>query len=173
MTDAQQELVRESEEAIDREVGVYLASHPHALERHSRSDLLQQARLVFCQAILGGREFVYAISAARAGIRYYACKGWREQPTDADVVDDPPSNNDHEFLHKVLNRLPAKERRVLLLRYGLGGNQPHSVRQAAAKLKTHHSWVQKMQKRAEASVAAHLAHSGLVSPLNSSLPPAP
>lgn len=67
---------------------------------------------------------------------------------DADMVRDCEKRSDWARLRGYLHTLPAREKRVLELRYGLTGEAPLTQQQTAQRLKISRSYVSRLEKRA-------------------------
>jgi RNA polymerase sigma factor (sigma-70 family) len=169
LTEAQRSMVAEQQPAIEKVVATFIARRPDVLQRQSREDMLQEARVAFCMGLVThtsgvqATPEVYALGAVRLHLNRFSGQCWRETTTDADVEDElaaEPDEADTSLLAKILRRLKPAERKVLRLRYGLGGvthpeGRPHTVAQAAERLGVSSNTVQRMQKRAEANLARY------------------
>ena len=67
---------------------------------------------------------------------------------DADMVRDCEKRSEWARLRGYLHTLPAREQRVLELRYGLTGEAPLTQQQTARRLKISRSYVSRLEKRA-------------------------
>lgn len=77
---------------------------------------------------------------------------------DADLLEDLSSREQQEQLRRFLQReLTDRERRVLALRYGLGGRAPLPQREVAAKCGISRSYVSRIEKRALEKLRAAFA----------------
>ena len=70
------------------------------------------------------------------------------QLTLADMEDDCERRADAARLRRLVDTLPARERALLQLRYGLGGEYPATQQQTADKLGISRSYVSRLEKRA-------------------------
>lgn len=59
-----------------------------------------------------------------------------------------------ELIHRALMRLPARERMVVKLRYGIGGEEPTPLREAGRRLGISSEAVRQLERRALAELAA-------------------
>lgn len=69
-------------------------------------------------------------------------------PSNDDIVEetvDKPSDND--LLHKFINNLNAREREIMILRYGLFGQEELTQREVAEKLGISQSYISRLEKR--------------------------
>lgn len=69
-------------------------------------------------------------------------------PSNEDIVEvavDKPADND--LLHKFINNLNAREREIMILRYGLFGNEELTQREVAEKLGISQSYISRLEKR--------------------------
>ena len=67
---------------------------------------------------------------------------------DADMVRDCEERSEWARLRGYLHTLPAREQRVLELRYGLTGEAPLTQQQTARRLEISRSYVSRLEKRA-------------------------
>ena len=68
---------------------------------------------------------------------------------DTDLMEDLSSQEQHERMYRYLREcLTPRERRVLALRYGLGGRAPLPQREVAAQCAISRSYVSRIEKRA-------------------------
>ena len=67
---------------------------------------------------------------------------------DADMVRDCEKRSEWARLRGYLHTLPAREQRVLELRYGLTGEAPLTQQQTARRLEISRSYVSRLEKRA-------------------------
>ncbi len=67
---------------------------------------------------------------------------------DADMVRDCEKRSEWARLRGYLHTLPAREQRVLELRYGLTGEAPLTQQQTAQRLEISRSYVSRLEKRA-------------------------
>lgn len=159
---SQQEFVTSQGDAIEQVVATHIGRHPEVLLRHQRSDLMQQATLGFCRAMLSYHDgiqqtlAVYSICAARKSLRQYVSTGYLEVVSDADVPE-PVQYDDTEpsLIGCVLQRLKPGHQQVLTICYGLNGTAPMSDRQAAKFLGRNYKSVQRMKKRAKEALARY------------------
>lgn len=69
-------------------------------------------------------------------------------PSNEDIVEiavDKPADND--LLHKFIDNLNAREREIMVLRYGLFGNEELTQREVAEKLGISQSYISRLEKR--------------------------
>lgn len=69
-------------------------------------------------------------------------------PDDTVMEDDCERRADAARLRRLVDTLPARERALLQLRYGLGGEYPATQQQTADKLGISRSYVSRLEKRA-------------------------
>lgn len=69
-------------------------------------------------------------------------------PDDTVMEDDCERRADAARLRSLVDTLPARERALLQLRYGLGGGRPATQQQTADKLGISRSYVSRLEKRA-------------------------
>ena len=69
-------------------------------------------------------------------------------PDDTVMEDDCERRADAARLRRLVDTLPARERALLQLRYGLGGESPATQQQTADKLGISRSYVSRLEKRA-------------------------
>lgn len=69
-------------------------------------------------------------------------------PDDTVMEDDCERRADAARLRRLVDTLPARERALLQLRYGLGGERPATQQQIADKLGISRSYVSRLEKRA-------------------------
>ncbi len=68
--------------------------------------------------------------------------------TDSDVVMRPLEDDvDHELLHQALMRLPQREKQIILLRFGLGGQQEKTQKEVAELMGISQSYISRLEKR--------------------------
>ena len=67
---------------------------------------------------------------------------------DADMAQECENRSEWAQLRRYVQALPPRERRVLALRYGLGGSAPLTQQQTAEQLKISRSYVSRLEKRA-------------------------
>ena len=67
---------------------------------------------------------------------------------DADMAQECENRSEWAQLRRYVQALPPRERRVLALRYGLGGGTPLTQQQTAEQLKISRSYVSRLEKRA-------------------------
>ena len=67
---------------------------------------------------------------------------------DADMAQECENRSEWAQLRRYVQALPLRERRVLELRYGLGGGAPLTQQQTAEQLKISRSYVSRLEKRA-------------------------
>ena len=69
--------------------------------------------------------------------------------SDEDLVEDLSTREMHAKLHQAMEQhLTQRERNILALRYGLGGAQPLTQREIAAKCGISRSYVSRIEKKA-------------------------
>ena len=68
---------------------------------------------------------------------------------DADMAQECENRSEWAQLRRYVQALPPRERRVLELRYGLGGGTPLTQQQTAEQLKISRSYVSRLEKRAQ------------------------
>ena len=69
-------------------------------------------------------------------------------PDDAEMEADCERRADAARLRRLVDTLPVRERALLQLRYGLGGERPATQQQTADKLGISRSYVSRLEKRA-------------------------
>lgn len=69
-------------------------------------------------------------------------------PDDTVMEDDCERRADAARLRRLVDTLPVRERALLQLRYGLGGERPATQQQTADKLGISRSYVSRLEKRA-------------------------
>lgn len=68
--------------------------------------------------------------------------------TEADTVLRPLEENvDHELLRQALSRLPAREKQIIALRYGLTGQRELTQKEVADLLGISQSYISRIEKR--------------------------
>ena len=67
---------------------------------------------------------------------------------EADMAQECENRSEWAQLRRYVQALPPRERRVLALRYGLGGGAPLTQQQTAEQLKISRSYVSRLEKRA-------------------------
>ena len=68
--------------------------------------------------------------------------------TDADSVLRPLEESvDHQLLRQALARLPARDRQIVFLRFGLGGGPERTQKEVAALLGISQSYISRLEKR--------------------------
>ena len=67
---------------------------------------------------------------------------------DVDMAQECENRSEWAQLRRYVQALPPRERRVLALRYGLGGGAPLTQQQTAEQLKISRSYVSRLEKRA-------------------------
>lgn len=55
--------------------------------------------------------------------------------------------DERALLHSVVNELPARERHIMKLRFGLGGGEEYTQKQVAVKLGISQSYISRLEKR--------------------------
>lgn len=158
---SQWDFVMEHDEAIRRVVQRTIGRCPNTLHRHSFDDLLQEARAAACAALAtycersskATRE-CYVFGCVKFALLRYAAQSRREFATPEDMaeeIQDSPSPS--PILDSLLKKLTKDERRLIVLRYGLEGNYPHSTREVAKEFKVSHPAIISRQQRIEATMA--------------------
>lgn len=64
------------------------------------------------------------------------------------IIDDVALKIQSEKLRTYLTRLPARERAIIELRYGLRGGEPQTQREVAGRLRISRSYVSRIEKKA-------------------------
>ncbi len=68
--------------------------------------------------------------------------------TDSDVVMRPMEESvEHQLLHEALERLPERERSIVVMRYGLGGRKEKTQKEVADDLGISQSYISRLEKR--------------------------
>ena len=68
--------------------------------------------------------------------------------TDGDVVMRPIEEDvDRQLLHQALSRLPDREKRIVEMRYGLGGRQERTQKEVADIMGISQSYISRLEKR--------------------------
>lgn len=68
--------------------------------------------------------------------------------TDGDTVTGPLEDDvDHQLLREALDRLPERERTIMVLRYGLGGCQEKTQKEVADLMGISQSYISRLEKR--------------------------
>ncbi len=68
--------------------------------------------------------------------------------TDPDDVFEPIEYSDEKrLLHKIVDSLPEKEKKLMVMRFGLGGEQSHTQKQLADSLGISQSYISRLEKR--------------------------
>ncbi len=68
--------------------------------------------------------------------------------TDSDTVMRPMEDDvDHQLLHEALERLPPREKTIMVLRYGLDGNPEKTQKEVADLLGISQSYISRLEKR--------------------------
>lgn len=68
---------------------------------------------------------------------------------DDSIIDDLDLKFKTQQLHEYIrNTLSEREQRIILLRYGIGGQKPLTQREVADKLKISRSYVSRIEKKA-------------------------
>lgn len=79
--------------------------------------------------------------------------------TDGDtVLRGLEESVDHELLRAALSRLPARDREIVAMRFGLGGMQPLTQKEAADKLGISQSYISRLEKRILEKLRADITH---------------
>jgi RNA polymerase primary sigma factor len=77
--------------------------------------------------------------------------GWTPDDATAEVQDPGAAleaDDERHLLHRRLDRLEARERIVVSLRYGLEGNDPMTLKEVGRRLGVTREWVRKIELRA-------------------------
>lgn len=68
--------------------------------------------------------------------------------TDSDTVTGPLEDDaDHQLLREALNRLPERERSIMVLRYGLDGQTEKTQKEVAELMGISQSYISRLEKR--------------------------
>ena len=68
--------------------------------------------------------------------------------TDGDTVTGPLEDDvDHQLLREALDRLPERERTIMVLRYGLGGCREKTQKEVADLMGISQSYISRLEKR--------------------------
>lgn len=68
--------------------------------------------------------------------------------TESDTVMRPMEDDvDHQLLHQALDRLPEREKTIMVLRYGLGGCQEKTQKEVADLMGISQSYISRLEKR--------------------------
>jgi len=68
--------------------------------------------------------------------------------TDGDTVTGPLEDDvDHQLLHEALNRLPERERTIMIMRYGLNGCREKTQKEVADLMGISQSYISRLEKR--------------------------
>lgn len=68
--------------------------------------------------------------------------------TDSDTVTGPLEDDaDHQLLREALNRLPERERSIMVLRYGLDGQAEKTQKEVAELMGISQSYISRLEKR--------------------------
>lgn len=68
--------------------------------------------------------------------------------TDSDTVMRPMEDDvDHQLLHQALQRLPERERTIMVLRYGLDGCPERTQKEVADQMGISQSYISRLEKR--------------------------
>ena len=68
--------------------------------------------------------------------------------TDGDTVTGPLEDDvDHQLLREALNRLPEREKNIMVLRYGLEGRQEKTQKEVADLMGISQSYISRLEKR--------------------------
>ena len=65
---------------------------------------------------------------------------------------------DHELLRSALGRLPARDREIIAMRFGLGGLKPLTQKEAADRLGISQSYISRLEKRILEKLRADITH---------------
>ena len=79
--------------------------------------------------------------------------------TDGDTVLRALEDSvDHELLRQALARLPARDREIVALRFGLGGLQAQTQKEVADRLGISQSYISRLEKRIMEKLRADIIH---------------
>ena len=68
--------------------------------------------------------------------------------TDGDTVTGPLEDDvDHQLLREALDRLPEREKAIMVLRYGLGGKPEKTQKEVAEMMGISQSYISRLEKR--------------------------
>lgn len=68
--------------------------------------------------------------------------------TDGDTVMRPMEDDvDHQLLHQALHELPERDRRIVVMRYGLGGRKEKTQKEVADLMGISQSYISRLEKR--------------------------
>lgn len=68
--------------------------------------------------------------------------------TEGDTVTGPLEDDvDNQLLHEALERLPERDRMIMILRYGLGGNREKTQKEVADMMGISQSYISRLEKR--------------------------
>lgn len=68
--------------------------------------------------------------------------------TDSDTVMRPLEDDvDHQLLREALDRLPPREKKIMVLRYGLGGTEEKTQKEVADMMGISQSYISRLEKR--------------------------
>ncbi len=83
--------------------------------------------------------------------------------TDSDTVMRPMEDDvDHQLLREALNRLPERERTIMVLRYGLEGQQEKTQKEVADMMGISQSYISRLEKRIVLRLRREIARQILV-----------
>ena len=83
--------------------------------------------------------------------------------SDDTIVDDLFVKMSSKRVKKIIeNELDERERRIIVLRYGLSGEKALTQREVAVKLGISRSYVSRIEKNALEKISEHLKHSGIL-----------
>ena len=66
---------------------------------------------------------------------------------DEDIIDQLSLKINSEKLYRYIEQLPERERTIIVLRYGLNGEEPLTQKEVAALLKISRSYVSRIEKK--------------------------
>ena len=81
-------------------------------------------------------------------------------PDDFSLAEDCEGRDEAARLRRLVEALPARQRRVVVLRYGLGGQPPMTQQQVAGLLGISRSYISRIEKAAVDRLRAALAGGG-------------
>ena len=68
--------------------------------------------------------------------------------TESDVVMRPLEENvEYQLLHDALERLPERDKSIVMMRYGLGGKKEKTQKEVADDLGISQSYISRLEKR--------------------------
>ena len=79
--------------------------------------------------------------------------------TDGDTVLRALEDSvDHELLREALARLPARDREIIALRFGLGGLQAQTQKEVAERMGISQSYISRLEKRVLEKLREYITH---------------